>query len=312
MSPPPTTRGDPQAVTLPALKTYPTVDADWDVLSDAAADLGTESKNARESVTDAASSWKGFRTWYRHDDTEDAVWTALDPLIPHAEDWASALSAAKDAIDDFVATAKPLQTERESLDRAEPGLSSRRGSALSSEDEAVVEEVRQDVVAFNERATTLKTDWDDAQDTFVSAINAISIGTTDGLPIVTADRVPQWAGFTSTLDERFGEIDPKSVWRDLRGLTDDELRNWLTANPEAARSLAENELPGHPIPGSAEQSMAAAIAASFDSEGHQTPEGIEAIQAAWSGLEDHERERLMLLFQPDHRRWAAGADGREA
>lgn len=305
MSPPPGTRGDPQAVTLPALKTYPTVDADWDVLSDAAADLRTESKNARESVTDAVSSWKGLRTWYRHDDTEDAVWTALDPLAPHAEDWASALSAAKDAIDDFVATAKPLQTERESLDRAEPGLSSRRGSALSSVDEVVVEDVRQDVVAFNERATTLKTDWDDAQDTFVSAINAISTGTTDGLPIVTADRVPQWAGdttkildwagFTSTLDERFGEIDPKSVWRDLRGLTEDELRDWLTANPEAARALAENELPGRPVSGSAEQTMAAAIAAATG-EGTQTAAEVRYIRDAWTGLEDHERERLLLLY----------------
>lgn len=289
-------------MTLPALKTYPTVNADWDVLSDSAADLKTESKNAKESMADAQASWQGFRTWYRHDSTEDAVWTALEPLDPHAEDWASSLSSAKDAVDDFVTTGKPLQTERESLDRAEPGLASRRDSALSSDDEAMVEEVRQAIIAFNERATTLKTDWDNAQDTFVSAIEAISIGTTDGLPIVTADRVPEWAGdttkildwagFTSTLDEQFGEIDPKTIWRDLRGLTEDELRDWLTANPEAARALAENELPDHPVPGSAEDIIAEAKAG----DAQLDEEGIAGIREAWLGLEDHERERLMLLF----------------
>lgn len=284
-------------MTLPALTTYPAVDADWDVLSDAAADLRTASKDAHESMADASSSWRGFRTWYRHDDTEDAVWTGLDALEPHAEDWASALSSAKDAIDDFVATGKPLQDERESLDRAEPGLSSRRSSALSSDDEALVEEVRQDIVAFNERATQLKTDWDNAQETFETAIGAISLGTTDGLPIVSAARdedtqILDWAGMTSELDERFGEIDPKSIWRDLRGLDEDELRDWLLANPEAARALAENELPDRPVPGSAEETITEAMA----DDAHLTEEGIAGIREAWLDLEDHERERLMLLY----------------
>lgn len=284
-------------MTLPALKTYPAVEADWDALSDAAADLRTESKNTRESMQDATSSWRGFRTWYRHDGTQDVVWTGLDTLAPHAEDWASALSSAKDAVDDFVTTGRPLQSERESLDRAEPGLSSRRSAALSSEDEAEVEEVRSDIVAFNERATALQTDWDNAQETFESAIGAIALGTTDGLPTVTAARdadtdVLDWAGMTSELDERFGEIDPKSIWRDLRGLSEDELRDWLEANPEAARALAENDFPGDPVPGSAEDIMAEAMA----DDAQLSEEGVAGIRDAWLGLEDHERERLMLLF----------------
>ncbi|WMY78280.1 alpha/beta hydrolase [Citricoccus sp. I39-566] len=284
-------------MTLPALKTYPAVEADWDALSDAAADLRTESKNTRESMEDATSSWRGFRTWYRHDGTQDVVWTGLDTLAPHAEDWASALSSAKDAVDDFVTTGRPLQSERESLDRAEPGLSSRRSAALSSEDEAEVEEVRSDIVAFNERATALQTDWDNAQETFESAIGAIALGTTDGLPTVTAARdadtdVLDWAGMTSELDERFGEIDPKSIWRDLRGLSEDELRDWLEANPEAARALAENDFPGDPVPGSAEDIMAEAMA----DDAQLSEEGVAGIRDAWLGLEDHERERLMLLF----------------
>ncbi|MFC0249366.1 alpha/beta hydrolase [Citricoccus parietis] len=282
-------------MTLPALKTYPAVESAWDTLSDAAADLKTESKNVQESMADAQASWQGFRTWYRHDGTEDAVWTGLDVLEPHAEDWASALASAKDAIDDFVATGQPLQTEREDLDQEEPGLSSRRSAALSSDDEAEVEEVRAAILTFNERATSLTTDWDNAQETFESAIGAISIGTTDGLPAVNGPRdegTLNWAAMTSELDETFGELDPQSIWRDLRGLTEEELRDWLEANPEAARALAENELPGNPIPGSAEEIMSEAMA----DDAQLSEDGIAGIRGAWLGLEDHERERLMLLF----------------
>ena len=293
-------------MTLPTLKTYPAVEADWDALSDAATDLKTESKNTRESMEDAQASWQGFRTWYRHDGTQDAVWSGLDTLAPHAEDWASALSSAKDAVDDFVTTGRPLQSERESLDRAESRLSARRSAALSSEDEAEVEEVRSDIVAFNERATTLKTDWDKAQDTFETAIGAISLGTTDGLPLVTAARdadtdVLDWAGMTSALDEKFGEIDPKSIWRDLRGLSEVELRDWLEANPEAARVLAENELPGHPVPGSAEETMAEAMAgdASLSEEGIS---GIRGPRARAADAAVPGRHRQPQRHPPGHPR----------
>ncbi|MGW9550059.1 alpha/beta hydrolase [Citricoccus zhacaiensis] len=282
-------------MTLPTLGTYPAVESAWDTLSDAAADLKTASKNVQESMADAQSSWQGFRTWYRHDDTEEAVWTGLAPLEPHAEDWAAALASAKEAVDDFVATGRPLQTEREDLDQEEPGLSSRRSAALSSDDEAEVEEVRAAILAFNERATSLTTDWANAQETFEAAIGAISIGTTEGLPIVSASRDAEtldWAAMTSELDSMFGELHPRSIWRDLRGLTEEELRDWLEANPEAARALAENELPGNPIPGSAEETMIEAMA----DDAQLSEDGITGIRVAWLGLEDHERERLMLLF----------------
>lgn len=293
-------------MTLPALTTYPHVKADWDTLTSAAATLKAEGAAAEEAMGDAARSWIGFRTWYREDDTEEAVWNALEFLEPHAEDWATALSSAKDAIDDFVTTGEPLQREREDLDEEKPGLASRRSTALSSDDETEVEEVRADIEAFNERAKALTEDWDETQDTFETALGAISVGTTEGLPSVAADRSPEdasvedgvldWAEFTSGLDDAFGEIDPKTIWRDLKDLSEDELWDWLIANPEAARALAENELPGNPVPGSAEDRMKEAIAASFTEDGVQTEEGIADIRETWLALEDHERERLALLF----------------
>jgi hypothetical protein len=284
-------------MTLPLISTYPDVDTSWDVLEDSAADLKAASQDVRESMADARGSWQGLRTAYRHDGTSEQVWGALDQLEPHAGDWATALSSAKDAIDDFVATGRPLQTERQALDRARPGLSSRRSEVLSSDDESLVEEVRADIVAFNERARALAGDWGDAQETFATAIGSIGIGSAEGLPRTggrrdTDTHALDWAAMTSGLDERFGALDPRSIWRDLRGLAEDGLRDWLQANPEAARALAENTLPGNPVPGSAEETMAEAVAGGA----HLTEDGIEGIQAAWHGLEDPERERLMLLF----------------
>ncbi|MFC7401206.1 alpha/beta hydrolase [Citricoccus sp. GCM10030269] len=284
-------------MSLPAISTYPDVEADWGSLSDGAADLKTESAHVQNSMNDAANSWAGLQTAYRHDGTSEQVWSALEPLGPHAEDWASALSSAKNALEDFVTTGKPLQTERESLDDLKPGLTSRRTQALNSDDETFVAEVRADIVAFNERANTLTTDWTTAQDDLETALSAISIGTTEGLPQVAATRNPDssaldWATMTSGLDEKFGELDPRAIWRDLRGLSEEELRDWLEANPEAAQALAENELPENPVPGSAEEKIAEAMADDAD----LTEEGIEGIREVWFGLEDHERERLMLLF----------------
>ncbi|NUL46043.1 hypothetical protein F7P69_12690 [Cellulosimicrobium funkei] len=284
-------------MSLPALGTYLDAEASWTTLSDMAGDLKAESKSLEEAMDDARASWRGLESGYQHPETQDQVWTALDDLVPHAGDWASALSSAKDAIDDFVETGKPLQTEREALDRAHPGLSSRRSSALTSDDETLVEEVRSDIVAFNERASTLTTEWETAQETLSTALAAISVGTTEGLPIVTGHRdsktgIQDWSAMTSELDEKFGEIDPDVIWKDLKGLDEDELRDWLEANPEAARALAEHRWEDNPPSGSPEAIMDAAMA----DDAHLTEKGIKGIQEAWLSLSDAERERMALLY----------------
>ncbi|GAA4775396.1 alpha/beta hydrolase [Citricoccus nitrophenolicus] len=284
-------------MSLPALGTYPDAEASWTTLTEKAADLKSESKRLQEAMDGARTSWRGLESGYQHPDTQEQVWTALDDLVPHAEDWATALSSAQDAVDDFVETGKPLQTEREALDTAKPGLSSRRSSALSSDDESLVEEVRTDIIAFNERASALTTDWETAQETLSTALAAISIGTTEGLPLVTGHRdsdtgVQDWSKMTSGLDEKFGEIDPDVIWKDLKGLDEDELRDWLEANPEAARALAEHRWEDNPPAGTPESIMDAAM----DGDAHLTEDGIKGIQEAWLSLSDAERERMALLY----------------
>ncbi|MDI3331235.1 MAG: alpha/beta hydrolase [Micrococcus sp.] len=284
-------------MSLPALSAVPEVRADWGTLADSAADLRTEAGNARDALLDAKSSWAGLRTGYRHDGTSEQVWAGLDSLGQPAEDWAAALSSAKDAIDDFVTTGEPLQRLREALEDDRLRLAGDRSSALASDDEAEIDRVRGDILTFNGRVADLARDWDAAQDTLVAALGAIGGGTAEGLAVVSAPRTVStgaldWAAMTSELDTSFGELDPRTIWRDLRGLSGEELRDWLEANPEAAQALAENAFPRHPAPGSAEDVMARAMAG----DAPLTRDGITGIREAWLGLEDHERERLMLLF----------------
>lgn len=287
-------------MSLPALSPVPDLQADWSTLADSAVDLRTESRKVRDALLDAESSWTGLRTGYRHDGTSERVWAGLDSLEQPAEDWAAALSSAGNAIDDFVTTGEPLQRRCEVLEDERVRLAGDRPSALASDDEAEIGRARRDIITFNGRVADLARDWDSAQDALVSALGAISGGTTVGLPIVSAPRAVDtgaldWAAMTRELDTRFGELDPRTVWRDLKGLSGEEWRDWLEANPEAARALAENELPEHPVRGSAEEIMADAIAASFTG-GHQTEGGVTGIRQAWLDLADHERERLVLLF----------------
>lgn len=284
-------------MSLPALGTYPDAEASWTTLTEGAAELESASKGLEEAMDAARASWRGLESGYQHPDTQEQVWTALDELVPHAEDWATAMSSARDALDDFVETGKPLQTERESLDRAQPGLSSRRSAALGSADEAVVEEVRSDIIVFNERAAALTTGWETAQETLSTALSAISTGAAEGLPLVSGHRdtdtgVQDWAKLTSGLDETFGAIDPDVIWRDLKGLDEDELRDWLAANPEAARALAEHRWEDNPPAGTPESIMDAAMAG----DAQLSEEGIEGIREAWLGLSETERERMALLY----------------
>ncbi|QCU77369.1 hypothetical protein E7744_03415 [Citricoccus sp. SGAir0253] len=283
-------------MSLPALGPVPDVRADWDTLADSAADLRTGSGKAWDALQDAKGSWAGLRTGYRHDGTSERVWAGLDLLERPAEDWAGALSSAQDAIDDFVTTGEPLQRRRETLEDARPRLAADCSSALASGDESEIARVRGDIIAFNDRIADLARAWGSAQDTFVAAVRSISGGTTEGLAVVGAPRVEtgalDWAAMTSGLDTTFGALDPRTLWRDLRGLSGEELRDWLEANPEAARALAENAFPRHPVPGSAEDVMARAMAG----DAPLTRDGITGIREAWLGLQEHERERLMLLF----------------
>lgn len=277
-------------MTLPGLRTVPDVQASWEPLEDAAEALDAEARRAREALQAATVAWGGLQQGYRHHESSERVWAGLEPLTGPAEDWAAASSAARAALEDFTHAGRSLQRRRERLDEQRAGLLEDRSGALASGDDADIERVRGRIHAFNEAAVDLDRAWATAQETFASALGAVRGGTAEDLAVVGTPRLDSgavdWAGMTSELDARFGRLDPRAIWRDLRGLTDEDLRHWLEANPDAARALAEHRLPERPAPGSAEETMARA----------RDRGDAAQVRTAWLGLAEHERERLGLLF----------------
>jgi len=277
-------------VSLPALRAVPDVQADWEPLEEAAAALDAEARRAEETLRAATVSWSGLQEGYRHDETSDRVWAGLAPLTGPAEEWAAALGAARAALEDFTHAGRSAQHRRESLQEQRAGLLEDRSGVLAAGDGAQLERVRERILEFNDAAADLDRSWAAAQETFASALGAVRGGTTEGLAAVGTPRldtgVLDWAAMTGELDGRFGRLDPGALWRDLRGLSDENLRHWLEANPEAAQALAEHRLPEHPAPGSAEETMTRA-----------RDRGDAAhVREAWLGLAEHERERLALLY----------------
>ncbi|WOO96512.1 alpha/beta hydrolase [Micrococcus terreus] len=282
---------------LPAIHTYPFVHADWYTLSEQSSILKSEGASVETATADAHAGWQRLRWSYQHDATQEQVWTGLDSLVPHAQGWARALADAQAAIEDFITTGRRLQRERESLDSSLDTLTVRRGQAITSDDEVFVQEVREEIRAFNIRAVDLDSDWNTAQDTLSVALESISGGHRDGLPDTAGKRDAEtnaldWAAMTSELDTKFGGINPDFIWDQLKDLDDEQLREWLEANPEAARALAEHTFPDAPRAGSPEALMAAAMA----NDAQYTEDGVAGIRETWNSLDEDQQRRMILLY----------------
>ena len=278
---------------MESIEGFPDIDVHWDDLNDAATDLGTKADIAKSYLTDAQTAWTGVRDAYRHDETQSTVHAALDDLTTPVAEWATALSSAKTALEDFVTTGRPLQRESEALADLLPGLRSQVRSDPEGEKAATTSELSD----FNRRARALSTEWDTAQTTAADALDAITQGTGDSLPTSaplggTTLPTVSWADFTSGLDEDFGAVDPRDLLPSLRGLSPEELRAWADANPEAAAILAANRPMGPFMPGSPEQAMAAVMGG----DAPLTASGIKRIRSTWLGLEPGDQEKLLLLY----------------
>lgn len=278
---------------MEAMETFPDIDVPWDDLNDAATDLGTKAGTTASYLTDAQTAWKRVRDAYQHDETQAMVYVALDDLTTPVADWSSALTTAKTTLEDFVTTGRPLQRESEALTALLPGVRSKVRDDPEGENAATTTAVTD----FNSRARALRTDWNTAQTTAATALDAIAIGTGDTLPMsatVGGSTLPtvSWAAFTSGLDEDFGTVDPRALLPSLQGLTPEELRAWADANPEAAAVLAANRPMGPFMPGSAEQAMAEVMGG----DAALTEAGIGRIRSAWLELSAGDQKKLMLLY----------------
>lgn len=275
------------------LENHPHINVSWDALEDAAVDMDTRAASTNSYLLDAHAAWSGLSSAYNHDETQAAVHAALNELLTPVADWHTALGSARTALSDFVATGRTLQAEDEALSSLSVPLRAR----VNADVEASESSVGTDLAEYNSRARALRTQWDTAQSEVAAALDAISIGTGETLPMSAAlgtGTLPtvSWAAFTSALDDSFGPINPAQLLESLRGLTPDELRAWADANPEAAAVLAANKPMGPFAPGSPEQIMSSAMSGNAQ----LSESGINSIRTAWLGLDLQGQEKLLLLY----------------
>lgn len=280
---------------MTTLSTFPAIDVPWADLESAAQDMADHSSAADSYLTDAQTAWARLQDAYQEPQTQAEVYAGLDDLSDPSQEWADALEAAHQAIKDFTYHGPTRQQSSEDLALWKPTVEAKLAEAATSGDPAVVADAEAEATAFNTQADQLTLDWTTDVDTVVAALQAITGG--DGSDLGSAASLPDmtalsWANFTSGLDDQFGAITPQQLWVSLKGLSDDELRAWADANPEAAQLLANNVLMGPFAPGSAEAIMMDAMS---DDAG-LTEDGIAQIQEAFTALPTSEQERLLLLY----------------
>lgn len=250
----------------------------------------------REHLDDAHSVWRGLRSAYHHNSTQERVWSGLDLLDDPVDAWVDAIGRAADELNDFARACDEVLFRHRSLEILRPGVESERSAAISSEDPAQISSATTSVEYFNGEVADMLEKWAAIQADFAAGIRGITGGEEDALPKTEGIAAPgrvDWAGLTTSLMNDTHGDDPAWIAAELQGMTRDELRAWLEEHPDLAEKLADNQLPEHPAPGSAEAVMKAAIDAHDPRHSRQ---GVDEVAAAWDSLEDEDRTRLLLTY----------------
>lgn len=266
---------------------FPDISVPWDVLEDAASDMASRAAVTQGYLADAVAAWRGLETTYRESDTEEKVHSALHDVQQPLQDWERSLREASNAVSDFVAAGRSLEQRVQELMRAE---NRRAPESDDAADDAAEEHLAEQAAAFTR-------EWTDLQESAAAAIGSIAYGDGTGLPMAEAVGgavLPEagWAALTSQLDDRFGTPHPDRLLESLKGLNEEERREWADANPEAAALLAARGLTGRFPAGTPEHIMQGAMADGAD----LTRDGVKGIQEAWTSLSLDDQERLLLLY----------------
>lgn len=83
-------------MSIPPVDLLPDLHADTPGLRDAARSLREKSRHAREHLNDAHSGWRGLRSAYHHNSTQERVWDGLDLLDDPVDAWVDAIGRAAD------------------------------------------------------------------------------------------------------------------------------------------------------------------------------------------------------------------------
>lgn len=194
---------------------------------------------------------------------------------------------------DFVDTGRQLQKESEELERMRGLL-----KPIVDRDPDGECPVLAVLSGYNERSQQLRSAWKTAQSTAADALDGISIGDGETLPMsqsLHCSILPtvSWAAFTSRVDKDFPTVRLNGLLATLRGLSADERQSWADVRPETAAFLAGNKLKAGSAAGFPEAIMMAAKKDNAD----LTRDGIAGIRKAWMGLSEKTRRDYSCCIQ---------------
>ncbi|MBB4736510.1 hypothetical protein HDA30_002018 [Micrococcus cohnii] len=283
-------------MSVPPLTTLPDIHVDTPGLRDGARTLREKSTQVREHLDDAHSSWRGLRSAYQHNATQERVWTGLALLDDPVDAWRHALDRAADLLNDFAGQCDGVLFQHRSLEILRPTVADERAVALASEDPARIASASRSVEYFNGEVADLERTWVEVQADFAAALRAVTGGEKDDLPETREIAEPGrgvLTGLTASLATERQVADPESIAEELKGKDADDLRKWLDSHPELAEKLVDNKLPEHPAPGSAEAVMKTAIDAH---DPRHSRRGVDEVAGAWESLTTEDRQRLLLTY----------------
>lgn len=252
----------------------------------------------REHLDDAHSGWRGLRSAYHHNSTQERVWDGLDLLDEPVDAWVDAIGRAADELNDFARACDEVLFRHRSLEILRPGVESERSAAISSEDPAQISSATTSVEYFNGEVADMLEKWAAIQADFAAGIRGITGGEEDALPKAQGIAAPgrvDWTGLGATVDADLRKDDAAWIAAELAAMDEAELREWLNdpANAVKTRLLAVRELPEHPAPGSAEATMKSVLE-------HHDPTvdraSVQAVKDAWLSLDESERTRLLYEY----------------
>ena len=177
-------------MSVPPVEELPDIQVDTGALREGARSLRDESRRVGDEVEEAQFSWRGLRTAYRHEGTQEQVWAGLDLLEEPVESWVEALGQGAGLVADLASTCDGLIFRRAALGMRRPEVEAQRSAAIASAEPAAITAATAAVTAFNEAVVSLTQEWVDAQGRFADALGGIASGEDGDLPLTAGAMAP--------------------------------------------------------------------------------------------------------------------------
>lgn len=311
-------------MSVPPVDPLPDIQVETGALRDGARTLRDQARLLDERLGDAESSWRGLREAYRHEGTQERVWSGLDLLEAPVDSWRESLTRGADLTADFAAAADILIFRHASLELRRVGVDAQRAAAIASNDPVQIAAATSAVLAFNGEVADLTADWHREQEQYAAGLRGVSGGEDDALPAdagAGSGAGLDWDGLRNALDGAMRADDPEfrraaaeAILAEVKGMDKEQFLDWVRANPHSAEvllhssalltlfesdpglavDLLDSTIPASADPSSAEGRLLAAI------DSHPDPnsdvDATDRIRSVWTELSEEERSQLLLMY----------------